>query len=357
MNILYFVLVLEIIHYLINLIYYHFYDENKNITVNDHEKVEKIADNINSINEENVNIVYEEIKTHYKDSKIMVKNSILIFPSFLLQKIITTIYFYYTLKHYTKKDFKIKYTANGIFLIRNINKNNELVLINNGIGGFIENCVELVDKIGTKKNVILTIYRCGLFNFYWRRSSMNNYCDEIIELIKDYKNVDMVSHSLGCYVAENILKKNDKRTKNLKLKFNKEILVEPACSPSAGLVFTNSLTLPLYKFVGLLNKFSNNKLYNIFVALIFKTLEMVSIINSLENIDGIRFENRDELKTYVIVGIDDPLANISKHPFKHEIDIIFNNSHILWHDYYHGNFYKYQDMMYKLLNLEKIKIY
>ena len=350
MNILYFILGLEIIHYIINLIYYHFYSQNKNITVNEHEKVEKIADNINSINEENVNIVYEEIKTHYRDNKIIVKNNILIFPNFLLQKIIMTIYFNYNLRYYANIGFSIKYTINGIFLTRHVNE--ELVLLNSGIGGFIENCSELIDKIGNKKSIIITVYRCGLFNFYWKRSSMNDYCNEIMDLIKDYKNIDIASHSLGCYVAENVLKKNEKR--DIKLKFNREILVEPACAPSAGLVFTNSLTLSVYEFINLLNRFSNNKFFNIIFALTFKSLEMVSIINSLENIDGIRFENRDELKTYVIVGIDDPLANISKHPFKHEIDIIFNGSDISWHDHYHGNFYRYQDMMYKLLNLEKV---
>jgi hypothetical protein len=350
MNILYLILGLECIHYLITLLYYHFYTQNKNITVNEHEKIEKITNNINSINEKNVNIIYEEIKEHYKDNKLTMKNSLFLFPNFLIEKIFMTIYFNSTLRYYSNHGFNIKYTHNGIYLIKHTNDN--LILINSGIGGFINNCSELVSKIDNHASIIITVYRCGLFNFYWKRSAMNDYCDEIINLIKDYKKIEMASHSLGCYVAENILKKNDKQ--NLNLNFTKEILFEPACAPSAGLVFANSLALSTYNFINLLNRFSDDRLFNIYFALKFKSLEMVSIINSLENIDGIRFESRKSIKTFVVVGINDPLANISRHPFKHEIDTIFDDCHIIWHDHYHGNFYRHQDMVYKMLKLDNI---
>lgn len=349
MNILFLIFGVEFVYYIITLMYYYFYMQNKNIEVKDHEKVESIAEVINSVNEENVNIIYEDIKNHYKNNKLVMKNPMILFPSFLIEKAFMTLYFNSVLRKYSAKGFNIKYTNNGIYLIRHSNDN--LVLLNSGIGGFIENCLEICDKIDNHATIIVTVYRCGLLNFYWKRSVMCDYCDEIINLIKDYKKIEMASHSLGCYIAESILKKNE--SKKLELNITKEILVEPACAPSAGLVFVNMLILPVHKLIGLLNRFSKNKLTNIIVALKSKTLEIVSITNSLEDIDGIRFENRN-IKTYVMVGKDDPLANISYHPFKHEIDLIFNDCFIMWHDYSHGNFYRYQDTIYKLLKLDNV---
>jgi hypothetical protein len=349
MNILYLIFGIEFIYYMITLLYYHFYTQTKNIEVKHHEKVESTASIINSVNEENVNIIYEDIKHHYKHNKLMMKNPFFIFPSLLTEKIFMTFYFNRVLQHYSNKGFNIKYTNHGIYLIKHVNEN--LILLNSGIGGFIENASELCDKIDYHASTIITVYRCGLFNFYWKKSVMCDYCDEIINLIKEYKQIDMVSHSLGCYVAESILKKND--SEQLNLNVTTEILVEPACAPSAGLVFINSIILPMYQFVTLLNRFSDNKLLNIFFAIKFKSFEIVSIINSLENIDGIRFENRN-LKTYIFVGMDDPLANLSDHPFKHEMDLIFNKCHIVWYNHYHGNFYRLQDIIYKLLKLDEM---
>ena len=296
MNILYLIFGIifgtECVYYIIMLFYHHFYTQNKNIEVRDHEKVELIASIINSVNEENVNIIYEDIKNYYNNNKLVIKNSLLVFPNFLIEKIFRTYHFNSVLRQYSNKGFNIKYTNHGIYLIRYSNEN--LILLNSGIGGYIENVSELCDKIDNYTTIIITVYRCGLFNFYWKKSVMCDYCDEIINLMKEYKQIEMISHSLGCYVAENILKKNE--NKNLNLNITKEILVEPACAPSAGLVFINSLILPIHKLINLLNKFSQNKLYNLLFALKLKSLEIVSIINSLENIDGIRFENRN-LKT------------------------------------------------------------
>lgn len=340
---------IEVLHYILMHVYYHFYTQTHNIEVNDHEKVEKIADNINSINEENVNIIYDEIKNHYKDSRLIVKNPLLFIPNFFFEKLILTIYFNLVLRYFCNIEFNVKYTANGIYLIKHMN-DDKLILINLGIGGFAENCYDLVSKIGNESSVIITIYRSGLFNFYWRKSLMQDYCDEILKIINEYKEINMVSHSLGCYVGEMLLKCNKKR--KLGLNFKKEILFEPACTPSAGLVFINSTTLSFRGFINLLNKFSRNKLFNLIVGLKFKTLEINSIINSLDNIDGIRFENWNNMETYIFIGMDDPLVNLSLHPFKHEIDIIFNNCKVILHDHYHGNFYRYQEIIYEILNLK-----
>jgi hypothetical protein len=347
MNILYYIFGLEFTYYIITLFYYHLYMLNKNIEVKDHEKAEKTSEIINSVNEENVHIIYDDIKNHYKNNKLVIKNPLLLFPNFLIEKVFMTIYFNSMLRHYTSNGFNIKYTNNGIYLIRYSNSN--LILINNGIGGFIENSKELCKKIDDKSTIIITVYRCGLLNFYWKRSSMCDYCDEIISLIKEYKKIYMISHSLGCYVAENILKKND--SDNLNLNITGEILVEPACIPSAGLIFINSILLSIPQFLNLLNKFSKKKLFNIVFALKLRTLEMISIVNSLDNIDGIRFEKRN-IETYIFVGINDPLINILNHPFKYEMDLIFDKCDIIWHDYYHGNFYRFQDIFYKLLKFD-----
>ncbi len=275
--------------------------------------------------------LYTFVKTNYC-VKTDTSNFKLFYPYPFILRLGYTFEFLFDLSKYSWMGFDIKYTSDSIILFYNNPNSNKLILIHPGMLGNINNFINLICQTKDKYSILVSVFRSTVTTFYWNNSSILTHVTNIIDILKNFKTIDIVAHSYGAYIIEYMFNAYP----YIQEKINKEILIQPGNILSMGLIFLAGNKYSLYNYYNIINSYSKFKFYNFGLAITIKSFGGCTTISTIKSLDGIRFNPR-KFKGYLIVSINDPLISyINTHPSFHEINHIFKDYKIHINEYFHG---------------------
>ena len=261
--------------------------------------------------------------------------------------LIFRIYRHYMFEKNISKMLKMNYhlimTNNGIYFIKNLNKQSTICILT-GTGGDLTCYIDHLKKLDDY-NVIVCIYRGGVNSFHLRPALMCNYVKEIIDYMVCFNgNHVLIGHSMGGHVIQHLYEYIEYN--NIKLNIQKEIMIESGCFLSMCYFTYITKYISFYDIYNILSSNSSYFIHNIIFSYLLKSFDFQMMLSSAYMFRGCRysqpFDDSDNFESYIIYTLDDPLFNLKNNNIIcDEIKLFSPKSKIISYPGYHGDSIKH----------------